>query len=115
MVITAAGLAGLMAYSVSQRTQEIGVRMALGAARSEVLGMVLAQGLRLVGLGLVLGAVGALALSRLMVGLLFGIRPTDAATFALTGVVLLLIATLACLIPARRASTVDPMVALRST
>ena len=115
LVITAAGLAGLMAYSVSQRTQEIGVRMALGAARSEVLGMILGQGLRLVGVGLVLGAVGAFALSRLMAGLLFGIRPTDAATFALTGVVLLLIATLACLIPARRASTVDPIVALRST
>jgi putative ABC transport system permease protein len=115
LVITAAGLAGLMAYSVSQRTQEIGVRMALGAARSEVLAMILTQGLRLVGLGLVLGAAGAFALSRLMAGLLFGIRPTDAATFALTGGVLLLVATLACLIPARRAATVDPMVALRST
>jgi putative ABC transport system permease protein len=100
---------------VSQRTQEIGVRMALGAARSEVLAMILTQGLRLVGLGLVLGAAGAFALSRLMAGLLFGIRPTDAATFALTGGVLLLVATLACLIPARRAATVDPMVALRST
>ena len=115
LVITAAGLAGLMAFSVSQRTQEIGVRMALGAARSEVLGMILRQGLRLVCIGLVLGAAGALAFSRLMAGLLFGIRPTDAATFALTGVVLLIIATLACLVPARRASTVDPMVALRTT
>jgi len=115
LVITAAGLAGLMAFSVSQRTQEIGVRMALGAARSEVLGMVLRQGLRLVCIGLALGAVGAFALSRLMAGLLFGIRPNDAATFALTGVVLLIIATLACLVPARRAATVDPMVALRST
>ena len=115
LVITAAGLAGLMAFSVSQRTQEIGVRMALGAARSEVLGMILRQGLRLVGIGLVLGAVGAFAFSRLMAGLLFGIGPTDAATFALTGVLLLIIATLACLVPARRASTVDPMVALRST
>ena len=114
-MITAAGLAGLMAFSVSQRTQEIGVRMALGAARSEVLGMILRQGLRLVGIGLVLGAVGAFAFSRLMAGLLFGIGPTDAATFALTGVLLLIIATLACLVPARRASTVDPMVALRST
>jgi predicted permease len=113
LVITAAGLAGLMAFSVSQRTQEIGVRMALGAARSEVLGMILRQGLRLVGIGLVLGAVGAFAFSRLMAGLLFGIGPTDAATFALTGVLLLIIATLACLVPARRASTVDPMVALR--
>ncbi|HJX88398.1 MAG TPA: FtsX-like permease family protein, partial [Gemmatimonadales bacterium] len=115
LVITAAGLAGLMAFSVSQRTQEIGVRMALGAARSDVLGMVLRQGLRLVCIGLAAGAVGAFALSRLMAGLLFGIRPNDAATFALTGVVLLTIATLACLVPARRAATVDPMVALRST
>jgi putative ABC transport system permease protein len=115
LVITAAGLAGLMAFSVSQRTQEIGVRMALGAARSEVLGMILRQGLRLVGMGLVIGGVGAFALSRLMAGLLFGIRPNDAATFAVTGAVLLTIATLACLVPARRAATVDPMVALRST
>jgi putative ABC transport system permease protein len=115
LVITAAGLAGLMAFSVSQRTQEIGVRMALGAARSEVLSMILRQGLRLVCIGLALGAVGALSLSRLMAGLLFGIRPHDAATFALTALLLLLIATLACLVPARRASTVDPIVALRST
>jgi predicted permease len=115
LVITAAGLAGLMAFSVNQRTQEIGVRMALGAARSEVLGMILRQGLRLVCIGLAVGAVGALSLSRLMAGLLFGIRPHDAATFALTALLLLLIATLACLVPARRAATVDPMVALRST
>jgi putative ABC transport system permease protein len=114
-VITAAGLAGLMAFSVSQRTQEIGVRMALGAARSEVLQMILRQGLRLVGIGLVIGAVGAFALSRLMAGLLFGIRPNDAATFVVTGAVLLVIATLACLVPARRAATIDPMVVLRST
>jgi ABC-type antimicrobial peptide transport system permease subunit len=91
------------------------VRMALGAARSEVLEMILHQGLRLVGIGLVIGAVGAFALSRLMAGLLFGIRPNDAATFVVTGAVLLVIATLACLVPARRAATVDPMVALRST
>jgi putative ABC transport system permease protein len=115
LVITAAGLAGLMAFSVSQRTQEIGVRMALGAARSEVLQMILRQGLRLVGIGLVIGAVGAFALSRLMAGLLFGIRPNDAATFVVTGAVLLVIATLACLVPARRAATIDPMVVLRST
>ena len=91
------------------------MRMALGAARSEVLSMILRQGLRLVCIGLALGAVGALSLSRLMAGLLFGIRPHDGATFALTALLLLLIATLACLVPARRASSVDPMVALRST
>jgi len=115
LVITAAGLAGLMAFSVSQRTQEIGVRMALGAARSEVMAMVLRHGLRLVVIGLVAGAAGALALSRAMSGLLYGVTPTDAPTFAATAAVLVSIAALACLIPARRASTVDPMVALRST
>jgi ABC-type antimicrobial peptide transport system permease subunit len=77
--------------------------------------MVLRQGLRLVLIGLVAGSAGALALSRVMAGLLFGVRPTDAATFAATGVILVVIAAVACLVPARRASTVDPMVALRST
>ena len=103
-----------MAFSVSQRTQEIGVRMALGAGRGEVLGMVLREGLRLVGLGLVLGALAAVLLGRLITGLLYHVETTDPITFAGMGLVLVLIAAVACLVPARRAATVDPLVALRA-
>jgi ABC-type antimicrobial peptide transport system permease subunit len=99
---------------VSQRTQEIGVRMALGAGRSEVLGMVLREGLALVGLGLVLGALAAILLGRLMTGLLFHVETTDPLTFAGMSLILILIAAAACLVPARRAATVDPLVALRA-
>jgi predicted permease len=113
--VTSAGLAGVIAFSVSQRTQEIGVRMALGAERREVLSMVLGEGMRLVGMGLALGVVGALLLTRVMAGLLYGVRATDPLTFGATVLVLLLVAVAACLVPARRATTVDPMVALRST
>jgi ABC-type antimicrobial peptide transport system permease subunit len=104
----------VIAFSVSQRTQEIGVRMALGAGRGEVLGMVLREGLRLVGLGLVLGALAAILLGRLMTGLLFHVETTDPLTFAGMSLVLVLIAAAACLVPARRAATVDPLVALRA-
>jgi putative ABC transport system permease protein len=114
LCITAAGLGGLVAFSVSQRTQEIGVRMALGAGRGEVLGMVLREGLRLVGLGLLLGALAAILLSRLMTGLLFHVRTTDPLTFGGMALILVLIAAAACLVPARRAATVDPLVALRA-
>ena len=113
--ITAAGLGAVVAFSVSQRTQEIGVRMALGAGRAEVLGMVLKEGLRLVGLGLVLGVGAAVVLTRLMTGLLFQVEATDPLTFTGMALVLVVIAAAACLAPARRASTVDPMVALRTT
>ncbi|HEX6669487.1 MAG TPA: ABC transporter permease, partial [Gemmatimonadales bacterium] len=114
LCITAAGLGGVVAFSVSQRTQEIGVRMALGAGRAEVLGMVLREGLRLVGLGLVLGALAAVLLSGLLAGLLFHVETTDPLTFAGMALVLVLIAAAACLVPARRAATVDPLVALRA-
>ena len=114
LCITAAGLGGVVAFSVSQRTQEIGVRMALGAGRGEVLGMVLREGLRLVGVGLVLGALAAALLSRLMSGLLFQVETTDPIAFGGMALVLLLIAAAACLVPARRATTVDPLVALRA-
>ena len=114
LCITAAGLGGVVAFSVSQRTQEIGVRMALGAGRAEVLGMVLREGLRLVGLGLVLGALAAVLLGRLITGLLFHVETTDPLTFAGMALVLVLIAAAACLVPARRAATVDPLVALRA-
>ena len=115
LLITGAGLAGVVAFSVSQRTQEIGVRMALGAERSEVLGMVLREGMRLVLVGLVLGVAGAVALTRVMAGLLYGVPATDPLTFAGVALVLVAVAAVACLVPARRASTVDPVVALRST
>ena len=114
LCITAAGLGGVVAFSVSQRTQEIGVRMALGAGRGEVLGMVLREGLRLVGLGLVLGALAAVLLGRLITGLLYHVETTDPITFVGMGLVLVLIAAVACLVPARRAATVDPLVALRA-
>lgn len=115
LLITGAGLAGLVAFSVSQRTQEIGVRMALGAERREVLGMVLREGMQLVAAGLVLGLAGAAAVTRLMTGLLFGIPAVDPLTFAAVALVLVGVAAAACLAPARRATRVDPMVALRSS
>jgi predicted permease len=114
LLITAAGLSGLVAYSVSQRTREIGIRMALGAAPGRVLAMVLGQGMRSVLLGLVLGGTAALALARLVSGLLFGVAPTDVLCFVGSGLVLVAVAALACLVPARRAVVIDPHLALRS-
>ena len=114
LVITAAGLSGLLAYSVNRRTHEIGIRVALGATRSSVLMMVLGQGMRSVALGLAIGAAGALALVRLVSGLLFGVAPTDLLCFVGSGVVLAAVAAVACLVPARRATTIDPQLALRS-
>lgn len=113
LLITAAGIAGVMALSVSQRTQEIGIRMALGATPESVLRMVLGQALRLVALGLVVGAGGALGLAHLMNGLLYGVAPTDPLTYATVALVLLLAAVAACYAPARRAATIEPMRALR--
>jgi predicted permease len=113
LVITAAGIGGVVAFSVNQRTREFGVRMALGAQRGEVLGMVLRQGLALALAGLALGMAGALVLTRLLTTLLFGVEPTDALTFLAVSMVLVTVAAAACLIPARRAASVDPMVALR--
>jgi putative ABC transport system permease protein len=113
LVITAAGIGGVLALSVSQRTTEIGVRMAMGAERGAVMRMVLEQGLGLVLAGLGLGLAGALALSRLVERLLFGVPPTDPLTYASVAAVLLATAGVACLMPARRAASVDPMAALR--
>jgi putative ABC transport system permease protein len=114
LVITATGLSGLIAYSVSQRTQEIGIRLALGAEPGSVLRMLMGQGLRSVGIGLGIGLLGALALSRLVSGLLFGVEPTDPLCFVGSAVVLVLVALVACLLPARRAIAIEPMVALRT-
>jgi putative ABC transport system permease protein len=114
LLLAAIGLYGIMAYSVTQRTGEIGIRMALGAQAGSVLGLILAQGGRLIATGIVIGAAGALILSRLTASLLYGVSPTDPLTFAVVVLALGAVATLACLIPARRASKVDPIVALRA-
>jgi ABC-type antimicrobial peptide transport system permease subunit len=113
LVLAMVGLYGLVSYSVSRRTREIGIRVALGAQRENVLRLVLGRGLRLAMLGVATGLIAAAALTQLMSGLLFGVRPLDAVTFLGAGAVLTFVAMAACLIPARRAIRVDPMVALR--
>ena len=114
LVITAAGIGGVLAFSVNQRMQEIGIRMALGASRGAVLAMVLRQGLTLVLLGLAGGTVAALFLLRLMKQLLYGVSPTDPLAFLGVAAILVAVAAAACLLPARRATMVDPITALRS-
>lgn len=102
-----------MAYSVSQRTHEIGLRMAIGARPRDILHLVLADGAKLAFLGIAIGVATALALTRLMATLLFEVQPTDPPTFAAVAVLLALVGLVACYIPARRATRVDPMVTLR--
>jgi len=113
VVLGAVGLYGVLAYLVAQRTNEIGIRMALGASRREVLRLVVRNGMQMTFAGLGVGIVAALGVTRFLGGLLFGVKPTDAFTFGSVAILLCSVALLACYIPARRATRVDPMVALR--
>ena len=113
LILAAIGVYGVMSYLVTQSAHDIGVRMALGAQRSWIMTMVLRLGLELTGIGIVLGIVGAVALTRVMAALLFGVSTTDLATFAMVPVVLVAVAALATYLPAWRATRVDPVVALR--
>jgi putative ABC transport system permease protein len=112
-VLAAIGIYGVMAYSVAERTREIGVRMALGAGAREVFGLVVRQALLLIGIGLVIGLAGSLALTRLIQSSLYGVKATDPATYAGVSLLLVAVAMVACFIPTRRAVRVDPIVALR--
>ena len=107
------GIYGLLSYLVTQLSPEIGIRMALGALKSDVLRMILGQGLRLALIGLAIGIGGALAFTRLLASLLFDVKPTDPPTLVVVSLIVICVALSACYIPARRASKVDPMVALR--
>jgi len=113
VILAAVGIYGVLAYAVTQRTHEIGIRMALGAESADVLRMVLRRTVMLAGAGIVLGAAGALAVTRVLAKFLFEVKPTDPATFIAVAALLAGIALMAGAIPARRAATVDPMVALR--
>jgi predicted permease len=113
LVLSAVGIYGVISYSVSQRTREIGLRMALGARSGDVLAMVLRDGLVLTLIGVVIGVAGAMALTRLLSTLLYEISPADPVTYGGVAALILAVAALACLLPARRAATVEPMIALR--
>ena len=114
LLLACVGIYGVLSYVVGQRTQEIGIRMALGAQKSDVLGAVLRDGARMTLLGVGIGVVAAMVLTRLMQTMLFGVKPTDPVTFVAVGVILSAVALLACYIPAHRAASTDPMQALRA-
>jgi putative ABC transport system permease protein len=113
LVLAAVGIYGVVAYSVAQRTHELGLRMALGAQHKDVLALVLRQGMKLALLGVALGLLGAFWLTGVLRDLLFGVPPTDALTFLSVAALLVAVALLACYVPARKATQVDPLLALR--
>jgi putative ABC transport system permease protein len=113
LALAGAGLYGLLAYSVAQRTHEIGLRVALGAQKRDVLRLIVFDGMKLTLIGLAIGLPASYGLTKLMEGYLYGVSLTDPLTFAVTSVTLLAVALLACYAPARRATLVDPMIALR--
>ena len=112
-ILSVTGIFGLAAYSVTKRLRELGIRMALGAQRTNLMRLVVRQGLVLALVGAVIGVGASMAATRLMASMLYGVRPNDPGTFATVLVLLLLVAFAACVIPARRAMRIDPMVALR--
>ena len=113
VLLSAIGIAGVMVFLVAQRTQEMGIRMALGAQAADVLALVLGSGMRMVVSGLLIGVLGALGVTRLLSSMLYGVKPGDPLTFALASVFLIIVALIACWLPARAATRVDPIVALR--
>jgi ABC-type antimicrobial peptide transport system permease subunit len=113
LLLASIGIYGVLSYMVGQRTKEIGVRMALGAGKLDVLGMVLKDGAQMIAVGIGIGLIGALGLTRLMQSVLYGVRPTDPLTYIGVALLLCTIAMFACYVPARRAMKVDPMEALR--
>src|SRR5689334_24799350 len=113
MVLAATGIYGVMSYSVAQRTHEIGVRMALGARRADVLKLVVRQGMLLTIVGVIVGLLGAFGLTRVMSSLMFGVTTKDPITFVAVSLLLVAVAFIACFVPAHRATKVDPLTALR--
>jgi putative ABC transport system permease protein len=114
LLLGAIGIYGMLSYTMSQRAHEVGIRIALGAESRQVVRMVVGEGMRIIGIAVAIGLAGSLAATRLLRSQLFGVGPTDVLTLSVVTAILALVAVLACLLPARRASRVDPMIALRT-